>query len=300
MHIRLAAEPAERGLKIRTAVHGELLEATFPEEGAVHPEGGPLRFVPACAAALREIGVHTAPAALWVHASLPAGRGFSSSAAFTLATLDALARLSGRPLPADALAELAFHVEHDLLGVPCGRMDPLACAAGAPVYLRWDGAGRAPLRRLRPGAELHFVLGAFPRPRSAEALLQALRAAWTTGLGSAEGDAARATFATFAAEAEAGALALERGDARAVGAGMDRCQAAYEELSAVLPALHAGQLARACRGLRAAGALGAKLSGAGGDGSLITLAQDADHADVLARMLREDGLQVWKSPVGPS
>jgi mevalonate kinase len=300
MHIRLAAEPAERGLKIRTAVHGELHEATFPEAGAVDRGGGPLRFVPACAAALHARGLAPPPAALWVHASLPAGRGFSSSAAFTLATLDALARLAGAPLPAEALAELAFHVEHDLLGVPCGRMDPLACAAGAPVYLRWDPDGRAPLRRLRPGAELHLVLGAFPRPRSAELLLRALSEAWETGIGSNEGDAVRATLATFAAEAEAGAFALERGDARAVGAGMDRCQAAYEELSAVLPALRAPLLARACRALRGAGALGAKLSGAGGDGSVIALARDGGHADELVRLLREDGLQVWKLPVGPS
>ncbi len=97
-------EPAGPGLLVRSALDGRLLAGRFPTDGAVDVDGGPLRFVGAAAFALTEMGVDIPPAELWVTADLPAGRGFSSSAAFNLAILDALARHAGHPLPAATLA----------------------------------------------------------------------------------------------------------------------------------------------------------------------------------------------------
>lgn len=59
------------------------------------PNGGPLRFVPAAAAALRARQMAIPAVQLTVEADLPAGRGLSSSAAFCVAVLDALTRHAG-------------------------------------------------------------------------------------------------------------------------------------------------------------------------------------------------------------
>lgn len=298
--IRLAVEdePGGRDIRLRTAVHGELREQRFPLTGLVEPDAGVLRFAPACAHALTEAGLTLRPATLWVHASLPPARGFSSSAAFTLAVLDGLARHAGHELPADRLAELAFHVEHDLLGVGCGRLDQLACVAGAPVYLRWRPDGRAPIRRVQPARAVQLVLAVFPtrgKPRDTAALLSALRQHREGELASGPGVAAvRAALSTFASAAEAGVHALEGGDLAALGAAMWQCQDAYSVAAAAVPALAAPQLERVCAALRERRVLGAKFSGAGGDGSLIALAHDESEAASLAELLREGGLSVWR------
>jgi galactokinase len=281
--VRIVVEPAEAGLRARSALEGRLLEDRWPVEGAIDRRGGPLRFVPAAAAALRSRGVTIPPAVLWIDADLPPGRGFSSSAAVTLAALDALARHGGAALEPGPLAELAFHVEHELLGVACGRLDPLACAAGAPVFLQWGPDGRAPLRRVPVGRPLHLVVGAFSAPRDTAGILDALHAHVFAELGGpldpAAVTAVRTAVATWASEAEAGARALATGDTAALGAAMGRAQVAYAEAAAQVPALAAPRLAAAVGALTESGACGAKFSGAGGDGSVIAVFDDAAGAE---------------------
>jgi galactokinase len=55
--------------------------------------------------------------------SLPSG-GLSSSAAFSLALLSALADVNGRVWERPALAEAAMRVENEYVGVNCGLLDP--------------------------------------------------------------------------------------------------------------------------------------------------------------------------------
>lgn len=296
--IRVVAEPASRDLRVRSAFEGRLLEDRWPIEGAIERDGGALRFVPAAAAALRANGIQPPPSLLWVDADLPPGRGLSSSAAFCLAILDALARHAGVALEPTRLAALATHVERDLLGVPCGRLDPLACVAGAPVLLRWGPDGDAPLERVRPGAPLHLVIGAFAAPRDTRGILHALHEHFHADLREPSDreavTAVRAAIATFGSATESGAAALQAGDLRRLGEEMDRCQHAYEAAEAVVPALAAPGLRRAVIGLRERGALGAKFSGAGGDGSVIALYEThADARDARSWLGVQPGLQAW-------
>ena len=60
---------------------------------------------------------------LAVASAVPAGAGLSSSAALSVAAVRALSQLAGRRLSREALVEVAFHAEHDVVGVECGRMD---------------------------------------------------------------------------------------------------------------------------------------------------------------------------------
>ena len=82
-----------------------------------------------------------------------------------------------------------------------------------------------------------------------------------------------------------------------MGEAMNEAQGAYERAASEVAELEAPGLVTACMALRAEGALGAKFSGAGGDGSVVALARTARHAERLAGVLADRGLAVWKVPL---
>jgi galactokinase len=104
-------------------------------DGVVHrlePEG-PLRrdwtdYVVGVLRELRARRMAPAGARVAVASTVPAGVGLSSSAALEVAAARALALLAGRALSAADLVEIAFHAEHDQVGVRCGRMDQTIAA----------------------------------------------------------------------------------------------------------------------------------------------------------------------------
>lgn len=310
--IGLVAERGTDKVGIRTILDGHLIDghwtlAQLHSWAGSPPERwpeGPLRFVPAAAACLIRQGVELVPTELLGQSDLPTGRGFSSSAAFCLAVLDALAQASGTQLPTEVLAELAYTVEHDLVGVACGRLDQYACAAGTPLFFRW-AAQRPDTRTVVPRATLPLVVGAFPTPRDTPAILDALQGAHAAALDEADptgaSAAVREAVAVWASAAEAGALAVETGNLVALGAAMNTCQEVYRRgLEPTLPALRAPGLARMCTALTEVGALGAKFSGAGGDGSIVGLFADLESAAAGQARLQNAGLAAWLLPVEPS
>ena len=300
--IRVEVEPGLSQIRAQSELHGELLEGRWPLEGGVDRTGGPLRFVGAAARMLTDQGLALSPCLLRVESTLPAGRGFSSSAAFCLAILDGLARHAGTQMEAAELAELAYQTEHDLLGIACGRLDPLACAAGTPVFLRWS-EGRAPLQRVVPGARAELLIASFSAPRDTPGILASLNAhAADPPAEDLLVDACRATrqaLSIFDTQAQAGARALAQGAIHELGMAMDRVQEAYEELlERYLPVMRAPGLHRAVRELKQIGALGAKFSGAGGDGSVIALFEDPELAEQGCARLEQAGLSTWRIRLG--
>ncbi len=87
-------------------------------------------FPRAAARVMTGFGLRIPGAHLAVASTLPVGAGLSSSAALSLASVRALALLAGLKLSLADLVEIAWRVEHDELGVPCGRMDQTVVANG--------------------------------------------------------------------------------------------------------------------------------------------------------------------------
>ena len=91
---------------------------------------------------------------------VPVGAGLSSSAAVECAAALAFSHLTGTELPPAELARRAQRAENDFVGMPCGLMDQMASAAGRPGHvLFFDiGADTVDLIPFDPGAQDLAVL----------------------------------------------------------------------------------------------------------------------------------------------
>ena len=217
-----------------------------------------------------------------VRSEVPAGVGVGSSAALAVAVLRALAAAAGRRLARNQEFAIATRLESIFHGTPSG-IDPVAAAFGGCFrFVRGTPPVVAPVR---PAVPLPLVIAFGARPRSTGAAVMGLRARW-------EADRARheAVFDAVAATVEDGARAAEAGDLAALGLAFDRNQALLETLGVSAPEVEA-LVARA----RAAGALGAKLTGGGAGGAVVALAPDPER---LAGTLGADGTRTIVAHVG--
>ena len=117
----VAAGVATMGRSVATGAdhppYGGVLERVDP----LRPTGG--GYVFAAADALRARGLETPAVEAVTAASLPAGAGLASSAAVIAATQVALLRLHGATLTVAGFIDAVYAAEHDILGVPSGRLD---------------------------------------------------------------------------------------------------------------------------------------------------------------------------------
>ena len=230
-----------------------------------------------------------------VRSEIPLGGGLGSSAALGVALARAFCLEEGRGCAPEEAERLALHLERVLHGAPSG-VDPAICARGGVILFE------------RPDL---LPRGATP-PRDAgrsrgsdngiSALVEAVRAPpfWLvvalTGL-------ARGTRTTVLPlskrRAEAphlydpplqrlGALTLLCRDALVAGE-VGRVGACFDEAHALLRQLgvSCAELDDVVGRLKAAGAPGAKLTGAGGGGAAIAIARDEPQAHALARSVPE-------------
>jgi galactokinase len=87
-------------------------------------------YVAGAAWALLRDGVRLDGADVVVNGDVPLGAGLSSSAALACATTGALAALAGATPPPREIARIARRAEIEIVGMPCGVMDQLASTLG--------------------------------------------------------------------------------------------------------------------------------------------------------------------------
>ncbi|WP_171163281.1 galactokinase [Streptomyces sp. I05A-00742] len=252
--------------------------------------------------ALREAGLAVGGADLHVESDVPQGAGLSSSAALEIATALAVTELHGhRPSRAE-LAALARHAENAFVGVPCGIMDQTASACSVAGHALHLDTRDLTLRHLPFDPAAHglrlLVADVGRRHALADGAYAARRAACEAG--------ARALGVRALRDVEAAqlpdALAALRPELRPVvrhvvteNERVARVAAllAAGELRAAGPLLTAGHaslrddFAVSCPELdlvvtaaRAAGALGARMTGGGFGGSAIVLVEEDRAAGV--------------------
>ncbi|HPH67271.1 MAG TPA: mevalonate kinase [Kofleriaceae bacterium] len=191
-------------------------------------------------------------------ASVPAGAGLGSSAAMAVAMARAIAAHCGLDASAEQICAAANASERTFHDTPSGVDVALAYHGGVGEFRR--GAGLAPLQL----PLLRIAVGVTGDQRNTKAMVQTVAAATA----SRADDPRLVELGQLASD---GRSAWAERQWRSLGRCCDRAQALLAELGVATD-----RIELLCRTARAAGATGAKLTGAGGGGSVIAIADDAD------------------------
>ncbi len=226
--------------------------------------------------------------AVSVQSAVTRRAGFGSSAALCGALARAALRVMGDE-GADVRKAwaMAHHAEHFFHGTPSGVDTGLSLLGGIAV-LRPRPPG-LPDYQVVERRGMSLVVGAVPRDETCKDLV--------TGLGKKmrEGDASVQSAIHALGELSGFAATVVtswRPDSAAyLGALAD---AAMKPLRAL--GLSTREMETVLEAARAAGALGAKLSGAGGGGAFYAVARDAAAAELIARKIEEAGVTLLAPP----
>jgi galactokinase/mevalonate kinase-like predicted kinase len=226
---------------------------------------------------------------------IPFGSGLAGSTALLMALLRALAAWRGEDLSPYALAERSRATERGLLGVACGWVDHYLCSFGGLRYVDLRGKERDDAPPGEPYAtvedlaahvaRLPFVIAFTGVAHHSGSVHAPIRARWERG----EAGVVKA-YERMAAIAREGKSALLRGEWKRLGSLMNENHALQRELGG------SGESnERLIEAALDAGALGAKLAGAGGGGTIVALWPAGDAAP-LEEALRAAGAAALYRP----
>ena len=226
---------------------------------------------------------------LSIESTIPIAAGLGSGAAVCTAAVRALAAAFGQPLAPAEVSALVFQTERLLHGTPSG-IDNTVIAYGRPV---WFVKGRPP-EPFAVAAPFHLLIADTGRPSPTRLAVGDVRAAWEReparyeALFQAVGDLVREARAWLAAPRSPAAPEAGGGDYLGrLGELMNTNHDLLRAMGVSSPELEALTAAA-----RAAGALGAKLSGGGRGGNLIALVTAETGAGVEAALLRAGARRV--------
>jgi mevalonate kinase len=206
------------------------------------------------------------PCALEVTVTLPLGSGLGGSAAIGVAAARAALDASARTASAADVLRGAAAWESVFHGNPSGVDAASAFYGGCIWYSKSDGVRALPLAR---PLELGICLAG--APASTKAMVDGVRAR-----AERRPDLFGKTLSGIESLSKNARLCLQQGDLGALGQLMNYNQMLLSGLFVSTP-----EIERACAIARSAGALGAKLTGAGGGGAVIALAEN-DASSIVA------------------
>ena len=224
---------------------------------------------------LDDISAPPPDATLTVESTIPIASGLGSGAAVSTALVRALAAFLGHQLEPDRVSALVYEVEKIHHGTPSG-IDNTVIAYEQPVYFV-RGVPSGP-ELLSVGAPIHLVVADSGLPSPTKRLVSQVRALWEQDRAHCQRLVGR--IGAIAREAR---QRIQTGDIDALGPLMDQNHALLVELGVSSPALD-----RLVSVAREGGAMGAKLSGAGGGGNVLALIQPP-LVDRVAAALRDAG-----------
>jgi D-glycero-alpha-D-manno-heptose-7-phosphate kinase len=225
---------------------------------------------------------------IFIASEVPPGTGLGSSSSTAIALITALSELRGISLSKAEKAELACHIEIERMGMPIGRQDQYASAFGGFNIMRFSPEGTEVIPCQIPDAArevlqqgvLLFFTGM--RRRSTD-ILEAQRQAT---------EKPKSNTLEALHDIKAIALdmirALEAGDLATFGTLLDL---SWERKRQLAPGITNDTIDGWYRAAKSAGAIGGKITGAGGGGFLMVFVEPDARRSVIQR-LNEEGL-VW-------
>jgi mevalonate kinase len=213
---------------------------------------------------------------------LPPGGGLGSSAAIGVAIARAVLALTGCGDDADEVLARANAWERVFHGNPSGIDTAAAARGGVLRFTRADGATPVIL-----GGDLIICVGLSGEASSTKAMVDGV-----ARLGARKPDILERARGAVTSLVENAALAMRAGDVEALGKLLDLN---HMILAGLL--VSSEPLERLCEAARGAGALGAKLTGAGGGGSTIALVRDEATGERVVEAWRSAGFDGFVTTV---
>lgn len=208
------------------------------------------------------------------------GSGLGSSSTLTVGLLNAMYAYCNAPQPLERLAREACKIEIDILGKPIGVQDQTIAAHGGLCFLEFRPDGSVAVERLQVSSELlrrlnrNLLLFYTLKTRQASSIL----AEQTQNIGQRgpELDEIRQM-------AHAGRALLERGDIDSFGRLLDEGWRVKQRLASKVGNADISAIYAAAQ---SAGALGGKITGAGGGGFLL-LYVPVEQQEAVRSVLRD-------------
>ncbi len=222
---------------------------------------------------LTYLGVSEPDVTITVRSTIPMASGMGSGAAVSTAIARALIVHLGRTPDPDVISALVFEVERLYHGTPSG-IDNTVIARSKPVFFVKDRL----VESFGIKTPLHLLIADTGVSSSTKAVVDQVRQGWE-----ARRDYYDSLFRQVGQITVMARGAIVAGELHALGALMDGNHWLLERMGVSIPEIE--QLVQAAR---QAGALGAKLSGAGRGGNVITLVQE-ETQDAVAEAVRQAG-----------
>jgi mevalonate kinase len=275
----------ERGARARAVFEGEKSELRLSVQ-----DGEAVRVIVgendepvarAFAALLFSCGVKR-PVRVEAHADLPAGAGLGCSAALGVA----IARAVVGVCTDDEARTHAMAWERVFHGNPSGVDAAVAALGGAIVFERKEDTSS--IEPLEFGTQLVLAIGHSGVSSSTKTMVESVARQRDRSP-----DLVRKTFEGITAISRNARLAIEAGDVVALGKLLDMNQMLLAGLL-----LSTQEIEALCVRAREAGALGSKLTGAGGGGCVVALAESHASADAIVAAWKKDGFAGFVTEAG--
>lgn len=220
--------------------------------------------------AINFVGLEKEGLEIFHQADLPGRSGTGSSSSFVVGLLNALTALKGERVPPAELAASATYIERNVLGECVGSQDQVAAAYGGFNLIRFHRSGEitvSPLalsQTILKDLETHILLLFTGVSRTSSEIAKTYKFD------------AKAQFALMKLTEDA-ISTLYKGDFEKLGGLIDQSWRIKAGLSA---SVNTPELSRAYATAQVHGAYGGKLTGAGGGGSLLLIADPSKHEEI--------------------
>lgn len=234
-------------------------------------------------ALLEPYGEDRPPLRVKAQVDLPSAAGLGCSAALGVAVAGAIDEWLGIERGPDGRAEVALAWERVFHGNPSGIDTAVSAGGGMIVYRRGE-----PIERIRSRHPLRLVVAHSGEQSSTRSMVEMVARQHRKAP-----DRMDKTFDAIAAIVQNAKLAIAAGDLRALGQLMDLNQALLNSML-----VSTARIEDLCAAARQAGALGAKLTGAGGGGCIIALVNEDAAAAHVGRELAAMDAEVFEVEAG--
>jgi len=211
---------------------------------------------------------------LTVRSEMPVGAGLGTSAAVTVATIAAYASSAGYELTLEEIAELGWKVEKIVQGL-ASPMDTSIATYGGILKIRGEGEEKFSREKIVVPRDLPIVIGYVERTATTREMVKKVKLLREKYPRIVENIMKNIGSITLEAE-----KALERGNLQDIGELMNLNHGLLDSLG--VSNLRLNEIVYVAR---AAGAIGSKLTGAGGGGAVIALAPNLEEQVEVAMKL---------------